>query len=598
MVWAAWLIHFIHSPLAQAKDRSTSALVSPFRRPLLRDSIRFAVIGDYGELSTSAQAVANLVRSWDVDFILTLGDNNYPDGGADTIQHIEALYGEYVVSSLAKARRGRPRRFFPTLGNHDWNHGRRRDAQGKSIPGKKGNAEPYLDYFELPNGQGSERYYDFVRGDAHFFALDSDKREPDGTTVDSIQAQWLKRKLATSTAQFKIVYFHHAPYSSGRHFPGIKRLRWPFAEWGAALVLAGHDHMYERIERDGMIYLVNGLGGGEEIYELHESAVEGSVRRYVDDRGAIVAEANDRGLLLRFVNTKSELIDQVIISDELATPFHTIGHRGAAGYAPENTLPSFETAKDLGIYDVELDIQLSGDGHLVLFHDKRMDEKTQKAEEVHQFPLAELLQTDIGTWFDQTRRAAETPRYAGTMLISLEQLLATFGADFFYHIEIKGDHEDIPAKLVALLEKEKLVDQVIVTSKSEEQLTRVRTLRQDVALCYLLKKEDSNRDGIARASRSGFHQVGVKATALTPDLVRAARAAGLGIRGYGIETFADIDKVIRVGAEGTTIDWPDLLWTRILNHLNHQDCPIWKQRTAISLRRTRMPMYGAACPEQ
>jgi glycerophosphoryl diester phosphodiesterase len=126
---------------------------------------------------------------------------------------------------------------------------------------------------------------------------------------------------------------------------------------------------------------------------------------------------------------------------------------------------------------------------------------------------------------------------------------------------------------------------VIVTSKSAEQLTRVRKLRQDVAICHLLREVDSNPDGIARAKRWGFDQVGVKATALTPDLVRAAKAAGLGIRGYGIATFADIEKVIRVGAEGTTIDWPDLLWMRILNHLNHQGCPIWKQRTRIPLRR-------------
>jgi hypothetical protein len=150
---------------------------------------------------------------------------------------------------------------------------------GETTPGRAGNAEPYLQYFDLPPGQGRERYYDFVRGDVHFFALDSDHREPDGVTVDSKQAQWLKRELRKSTAKWQIVYFHHAPYSSGKHFPGSEQLRWPFKEWGADIVLAAHDHIYERVERDGVVYLVNGLGGGEDIYALHTSAVKGSVHR-------------------------------------------------------------------------------------------------------------------------------------------------------------------------------------------------------------------------------------------------------------------------------------------------------------------------------
>jgi hypothetical protein len=63
--------------------------------------------------------------------------------------------------------------FFPTLGNHDW-----------YTPG----AQPYLDYFHLP---GNERYYDFVWGPVHFFAIDSDENEPDGVNQSSVQAKWL-----------------------------------------------------------------------------------------------------------------------------------------------------------------------------------------------------------------------------------------------------------------------------------------------------------------------------------------------------------------------------------------------------------------------
>ncbi len=94
--------------------------------------------------------------------------------------------------------------FFPTLGNHDW---------------YTNDAQPYLDYFTLP---GNERYYDFVWGPVHFFALDSDEHEPDGVNAGSAQAAWLQQGLAASTSPWNIVYTHYPPYSSG--MPRFHRL--------------------------------------------------------------------------------------------------------------------------------------------------------------------------------------------------------------------------------------------------------------------------------------------------------------------------------------------------------------------------------------
>ena len=61
-----------------------------------------------------------------------------------------------------------------------------------------------------------------------------------------------------------------------------------------------------------------------------------------------------------------------------STPFHVIAHRGASAYAPENTLPAFLIARELGAYEVELDVMLSSDDVVMLFHDKEMDEKTNR----------------------------------------------------------------------------------------------------------------------------------------------------------------------------------------------------------------------------
>ena len=264
--------------------------------PTPLEVIRFAVIGDYGEGSQGELDVSNLVKSWEPDFIITVGDNNYPIGSADTIdQHIGEYYHEYIYPYRGIYGEGADRiRFFPTLGNHDYDSFL---------------AQPYLDYFELP---GNERYYDFNWGPVYFLALDSDSRTPDGVSQISTQAQWAQSRLAESQAAWKVVYFHHAPYSSGYHGP-VDWMRWPFAEWGASVVLSGHDHTYERLLIDGIPYFVNGVGGGP-IYSFLGSS-EGSQFRYNDDYGAMLVEADTQQMTFSFFNRRGELIDSYQINN-------------------------------------------------------------------------------------------------------------------------------------------------------------------------------------------------------------------------------------------------------------------------------------------
>lgn len=274
------------TPLPTAPTPTTTPTVSATPLP----PIRFAVIGDYGGGGQPEADVANLVHGWQVDFVITTGDNNYPDGAAETIDdHIGRFYHSYIFPYTGKYGSGADvNRFFPTLGNHDWNT----DA-----------ARPYLDYFTLP---GNERYYDFTWGAVHFFALDSDSREPDGVGQKSDQAKWLQEKLAASSAIWKVVYFHHAPYSSGWH-GSTEWAQWPYAAWGADAVLAGHDHTYERLLINGMPYFVNGLGGGS-IYNF-EDVHPGSQARYNADYGAMLVEADANRMVFQFFNRQGVLID-------------------------------------------------------------------------------------------------------------------------------------------------------------------------------------------------------------------------------------------------------------------------------------------------
>ena len=276
------------APLASIKEKTSLApLPSPTPEP---EPVRFAVIGDFGEGNQGEEDVANLVKSWEPDFIITTGDNNYPVGSEETIDdHIGKYYHEFIYPYNGAYGDGADKnRFFPSLGNHDW---------------MTLNAQPYLDYFTLP---GNERYYDFVWEPIHFFVVNSDSNEPDGVSRISTQAMWLQSKLEESDSIWKIVYFHHPPYSSG--FRGaVDWMRWPFQEWGASAVLSGHAHIYERLLVNGTPFFINGLGGGP-IYYFGLSS-EYSAIRYNGDWGAMLVEADSQQVTFQFINRLGEVID-------------------------------------------------------------------------------------------------------------------------------------------------------------------------------------------------------------------------------------------------------------------------------------------------
>jgi tartrate-resistant acid phosphatase type 5 len=262
------------------------------------DHVRIAVIGDYGLVSQPEEDVSNLVKSWNPDFIITVGDNNYQRGEASTIdQNIGQYYHDFIAPYRGSFGAGASvNRFFPSLGNHDWGE----DVQN--------NAAPYLDYFTLP---GNERYYDFTRGPVQLYAVDSEPQEPDGVTSDSAQGTWLKNRLALSAVPWRLVYFHHPSYSSGSH-GSTPWMQWPFQNWGATAVLTGHDHHYERLLINNFPYFVNGNGGLP--LRAVNAPIEGS--RMIDDRdnGAMLVEADLNSISFKFYTRAGVLIDSYTIN--------------------------------------------------------------------------------------------------------------------------------------------------------------------------------------------------------------------------------------------------------------------------------------------
>jgi hypothetical protein len=123
----------------------------------------------------------------------------------------------------------------------------------------------------------------------------------------SAQAGWLKQAMAASTSRWNVVFFHHAPYSSGALHGSTTWMRWPFKAWGADVVLTGHEHSYERLSVDGLPYFVNGLGGGP-IYNFGTPLPESQIR-YNAGYGAMLVTVMQFEMDFEFYNRKGELID-------------------------------------------------------------------------------------------------------------------------------------------------------------------------------------------------------------------------------------------------------------------------------------------------
>lgn len=199
--------------------------------------VTFAVIGDSGTGKEGQFAVARQMKATRdksrFEFVLMLGDNIYSNGAAKNFQKKFALPYEALLNEGVK--------FYASLGNHDVRSGRE--------------AQISYDKFNM----GGRSYYSFTKGAVEFFALDS-------TQMDTAQLAWVENKLQASTSRWKVAFFHHPLYSSGKRHGSEMNLRGVLepllTRFGVQVVFSGHDHFYERIKpQQGVQYFVEGASG-------------------------------------------------------------------------------------------------------------------------------------------------------------------------------------------------------------------------------------------------------------------------------------------------------------------------------------------------
>ncbi len=232
-----------------------------------------------------------------------------------------------------------------------------------------------------------------------------------------------------------------------------------------------------------------------------------------------------------------------------------IGHRGAAGYAPENTLVSLEKAAALGVRWVEFDTKISADGVPVVFHDDKLERTTDGRGPVAKMPLAELQALDAGTWFGGN--------FAGEPVPTLGQAMATLSRlGLGANVEIKaspGREAETGNAVGGVLKSNwpETLPPPLISSFDAETLTAAGAAAAEIPRAFLVFKIP--RDWRARLEDLGSAALHCQAKHLTQKKARAVLDGGFQLRVFTVNDRAEAEKLFGWGVDAVISDYPDRL---------------------------------------
>lgn len=210
-----------------------------------------------------------------------------------------------------------------------------------------------------------------------------------------------------------------------------------------------------------------------------------------------------------------------------------IAHRGESIECPENTIPSFKKAFELGADGIECDLQLTKDNIGVIFHDRTLEKKLGEKTPVSELLFSELRKKDFGSW--------KSPQWAGVTIASLEETLAVLPDDKVIHIELKCGIEGIDVLSQAIEAAETVLSQIIVTGFELEIGEACK--KRFPSIPFLLNGLEFNYDQIIQSRVDGV------ATYYNHQIFDQVLARNLQYRMGNINTKDDIETALQQGVE-------------------------------------------------
>jgi glycerophosphoryl diester phosphodiesterase len=228
-----------------------------------------------------------------------------------------------------------------------------------------------------------------------------------------------------------------------------------------------------------------------------------------------------------------------------------IAHRGASGYAPENTFAAFRRAIALGAGFIETDLQLSRDARLVAIHDATVNRTTNGQGAVHDMTLAELRRLDAGSWFGS--------EFAGERIPTIEEILEFANKhDVVFYLEMKpsgswgGEHA-----LISALRDSREIARTVVISFDPAILAAVRKIEPTLMTGLLFEGHIPNP--LDKAIEIGARQLAVRGDLVTPRLLKEARGHDLQVVCWTVNHPGHMRLLVQAGVDGIISDYPDRL---------------------------------------
>lgn len=241
-----------------------------------------------------------------------------------------------------------------------------------------------------------------------------------------------------------------------------------------------------------------------------------------------------------------------------------IAHRGFSSRAPENTMSAFEIALEFGVDGLELDVQLSKDGELVVCHDELLDRTTNGSGLLKDYTLEELKELDAGGWYSK--------EYGGEKIPTLREVLDLVkGKDLLLNIELKSgviSYPGIEEKTVSLVKEYGLVDNTIISSFNHYSLVEIKKVMPEMAIGILYMEGlyepwDYAEKLQARALHPYFYNI-------VPEIVKGAKERGLLLNPFTVDEPRHIAMVVDAQVDGIITNYPDRVRQYILSRGNSQ----------------------------
>lgn len=227
-----------------------------------------------------------------------------------------------------------------------------------------------------------------------------------------------------------------------------------------------------------------------------------------------------------------------------------IGHRGAAGTHPENTLSAFRRAVELGADGIELDIHRTADGHLVVLHDPFLGRTASGEGLVRDLTLEQIKQADAGSW--------KGSQFAGERVPTLREVLRETPSSLRLFIELKAGslhYPGIEPELISLLAGEGAMERSQVSSFDHHGLKRLHDLEPGLELGLLFA--DNPLDPVSMAHACGARALHPYWQWISPEMVQAARIAGLEVNVWTVNEPPHMMLMKSLGVDGIMSDYPD-----------------------------------------